>query len=246
MEFNIWLQSRLAAHGFTSGAVDGYIGPKTIAALKEFERVNGLTIDGTADPEVVKRLRADALKRPASALPPGVTLPVDRNDDTPPKRIDAFASRVWPRQPEVPKFFGDPGSSLVTIQVPFDMVLAWDTSIPARKMTLHKKVAASAERALHVVGSVYSAKERAALGINKFGGSFNVRKMRGGERLSMHAYAIAIDFDPERNQLSWGRDKARLAQADAIPFWRAWEDEGWVSLGRARNFDWMHVQAARL
>ena len=70
--------------------------------------------------------------------------------------------------------------------------------------------------------------------------------MRGGTQYSMHSWGIAIDFDPERNQLNWGRDRARLAAADCVPFWDIWEAEGWVSLGRARNFDWMHVQAARL
>jgi hypothetical protein len=113
-------------------------------------------------------------------------------------------------------------------------------------MTVHTKVAASAERVLQAVASIYSPAERKTIGIDLFGGSLNVRKMRGGSAYSMHSWGIAIDFDPERNQLNWGRDKARLAQADAVPFWSEWEKEGWLSLGRARNFDWMHIQAARL
>lgn len=28
--------------------------------------------------------------------------------------------------------------------------------------------------------------------------------------------------------------------------WKCWEEEGWVSLGRQRNYDRMHVQAAKL
>ena len=29
-------------------------------------------------------------------------------------------------------------------------------------------------------------------------------------------------------------------------FWEIVESEGWTSLGRARDFDWMHFQAPRL
>ncbi len=86
--------------------------------------------------------------------------------------------------------------------------------------------------------------ERRHLGIDVFGGSLNVRKMRGGESYSMHSWGIAIDFDPERNALGWNQSKARLAAADAADFWKIWEGEGWVSMGRARDFDWMQVQAA--
>ena len=43
------------------------------------------------------------------------------------------------------------------------------------------------------------------------------------------------------------RDTARdFAQAELAPNAGRWEEEGWISLGRARDFDWMHVQAARL
>lgn len=99
---------------------------------------------------------------------------------------------------------------------------------------------------LQAVAGLYSAQERKTIGLDLFGGSLNVRKMRGGSAYSMHSWGIAIDFDPERNQLKWGKDRARLAQPDAVPFWLEWEREGWLSLGRARDFDHMHVQAARL
>jgi len=70
--------------------------------------------------------------------------------------------------------------------------------------------------------------------------------MRGGNSWSMHSWGIAIDFDASRNQLRWGREKAVLAKPVYDAWWKAWEDEGWVSLGQERNYDWMHVQAARL
>ena len=115
-----------------------------------------------------------------------------------------------------------------------------------KRMTLHEKVAPSALRVLERVTQLYSSSERASLGLDMFGGSLNVRRMRGGTSYSMHSWGIAIDFDPERNALSTKKPQARLSHPDAVPFWVAWESEGWLSLGRSRNFDFMHIQAARL
>ena len=70
--------------------------------------------------------------------------------------------------------------------------------------------------------------------------------MRGGTKPSTHSWGIALDWYPSRNKLRWGRDRASLAAPDCDDWWRIWEAEGWVSLGRSRNFDWMHVQAAKI
>jgi hypothetical protein len=70
--------------------------------------------------------------------------------------------------------------------------------------------------------------------------------MRGGSSLSTHAFACALDINPEQNQLRWGSDKAKMAHSDCKAFLDAFETQGWISLGRERNFDWMHIQAARL
>ena len=77
------------------------------------------------------------------------------------------------------------------------------------------------------------------------GGCLNVRRMRGGTRWSTHSWGIAMDYDPEQNQWKWGRDRATLALPEYDAWWRLWEEEGWTSLGRTKNFDWMHVQAAK-
>lgn len=232
MDFEHWIQSRLTSHGFPVGPIDGVIGDKTTAAIKAFQSRNGILPSGKADEATVAALRS------TSAGP--VVRPI--GEDQPAPTIKS----VWPRQADVSAFYGAVGTSQTSIAIPFDMWLAWDKSVRVRKMTLHTKVAASAERVLQAVAGLYSAQERKTIGLDLFGGSLNVRKMRGGSAWSMHSWGIAIDFDPERNQLKWGRDKARLAQSDAVPFWLEWEKEGWLSLGRARNFDWMHVQAARL
>lgn len=73
-----------------------------------------------------------------------------------------------------------------------------------------------------------------------------MRKMRGGSKWSMHAWGIAIDIDPSNNRLRWGKDKARLARPEYDEWWQIWEGHGWTSLGRVKDYDWMHIQAARL
>jgi hypothetical protein len=69
--------------------------------------------------------------------------------------------------------------------------------------------------------------------------------MRGGSSWSVHSFGAAIDFLPDENQLKWGKDKASLARPEYEAFWEIWENEGWMSLGRRKNYDWMHVQATK-
>lgn len=240
MDFNHWLQSRLTAHGYPCGPIDGVIGAMTIAALKAFQTARGLEVTGTAT-----KTTETLLRLPASTVIPDVGSPLpDRN--APLAETFQPSRTQWPRQADCMAYYGPVGTDQVQVPIPFDMYLAWSKSTRITRMTLHRLVAPSAARVFQRITEEYSAADRKSLGLDLFGGSLNVRRMRGGSAYSMHSWGIAIDFDPERNQLQWGRDKARLAHPDAVPFWVMWESEGWLSLGRARNFDWMHVQAARL
>lgn len=238
MTFEAWLQSRLTAHGFPCGPIDGTLGPATHEALGAFQTARGLPVTKKADEATVAALRLSA----TSASEP---MP-ERDEDGPETPVPATVSNVWPRQKDVPLFYGAVGQEQVHVQLAYPMRIAWNLSQTVNRITMHRRVAASAERCFQRIAATYTPEQRRDLGLDLFGGSLNVRKMRGGSSYSMHSWGIAIDFDPERNQLKWGRDRARLAQPDCIPFWEIWEAEGWVSLGRVRNFDWMHVQAARL
>lgn len=51
------LQDKLTLAGFDAGGVDGRIGPKTIAAVKAFQRATGLVPDGYPSPDILTRLR---------------------------------------------------------------------------------------------------------------------------------------------------------------------------------------------
>lgn len=223
------IQFRLAELGLYTGRLDGIIGPVTKAAIRGFQRVNGLKPDGVVGPKTLAKL-----------FPPAIP----ERDVGPPQPVGPVSS--WPRQRDVEKFYGKVGENQVLLDLPFTMWLAWDLRKSIRRISLHEKVAPSAGRIFARILDAYGPERIDALDLDVFGGSLNVRKMRGGSRWSMHSWGIAIDFDPARNQLSWGKDRASLAAPVYDTFWRLWEEEGWLSLGRTRNMDWMHVQAALL
>ena len=51
------LQDRLTRAGFSTGGIDGRIGPNTVAAIRAFQRSLGLIPDGYASLEILNRLR---------------------------------------------------------------------------------------------------------------------------------------------------------------------------------------------
>jgi hypothetical protein len=175
------------------------------------------------------------------------TLPPMWRDDEPSDANPAGFPRDTGNQAAMQAFYGTPGAPLIKqVRVPWKLRLAWDKSQVVRNIGCHAKVAPSLERVLTKVHAHYGDTELKRLRLDLFGGCFAPRKKRGGSTWSTHAWAVALDWDPERNQLKWGRDRATLDARDYDFWWHAWEAEGWVSLGRSRNFDWMHVQAARL
>lgn len=157
----------------------------------------------------------------------------------------ATKNRVWPNQRDVQEFYGTAGQNLVSYRPPYEFYL-YDTNRPVSVITLHKKVVASVEEVLQDVRRNYTPKQIHELHLNRFFGSFMIRKMRGGKEMSMHSWGIALDFDASRNQFRWTSEQAAFAKPVYEAWWQCWESQGWVSLGRQRNFDWMHVQAAEL
>ena len=236
-----WVQARLTAHGFQCGLIDGIAGAVTKRAISGFQERYQLTVTGEINTALIKALQAEPVASPSEManIPDRDALLSDDQD-----RWDV--KHRWPLQKMAHTFYGEPGAHQVQLALPFPMYLAWDRSTEIHKITLHEKCHDSAGRALAEIAALYSPGERLALGINIFGGSLAIRNMRGGKSVSMHAYGAALDFNPEYNQLAWHRPKAGLSHDEAVPFWQAWEKEGWVSLGREKDFDWMHVQAARL
>lgn len=167
-------------------------------------------------------------------------------DQDPPAVAVVDKSTQWPRQKDIEAFYGKPGANQVKMSTPYPLFLDWDQSVKINAFMIHTKCAESATRAMEKILSVYGPTQIHQLGLNQFGGCLNVRPMRGGTRMSMHSWGCAIDWDADRNSLRMDHKTAQLAKPEYQPFIDAWYTEGWIGLGRERDFDWMHVQAARL
>lgn len=154
---------------------------------------------------------------------------------------------TWPTEAECPKFYGPKGENQTSIILPYPMVLDWEPQTMIKKMTCHEKVADPLIKIFKNLLDEYGLEELKKLGINQFGGCLNVRLKRGSKTSwSIHSWGVAVDLDPDRNQLRETSKTARFARPEYLPMWKIIESEGAISLGRARNFDWMHFQFARL
>ncbi len=71
-----------------------------------------------------------------------------------------------------------------------------------------------------------------------YGGSHNYRPTTSGGRLSTHAWAAAVDMNPNEN--TFAQTKTTFSDR-AIDIMEKW---GWISGGRAWGKDWMHFQAS--
>ena len=141
-------------------------------------------------------------------------------------------------------FYGTPGTGLMTVTLPYPLRLSWDTITRITKTQCHKMVAKSLLSVLEAVQTEYG-RSVFELGLDLYGGGYANRAQRGGTKLSVHAWGAAFDFDPDHNELRMDRDQARFAEPQYDAWWSLWEEAGWISLGRTKNYDWMHVQACR-
>lgn len=146
---------------------------------------------------------------------------------------------------EIIKKYGKPnqqGSYLTTIQLPYPMRLAWDLKTTVTKMRCHRVIADDFIAVFKDLLAHYGYEKIKELGIDLFGGCFNFRQMRGGSDYSRHSWGIAIDLDPARNQLKETSKTARFARQEYKDMIDIFYKHGFVSLGREKNYDWMHFE----
>lgn len=217
------LQIILREAGQDPGPLDGHYGPLTRNAADWYIR-------GQSGVEVIDFESLDTIDVNPNGFPKATT-----------SAMNAHYGNVNPAAGSCPV-------DIVNVPSPWKMGLDWDMSATRSHFKVHKKVAESLKRVLEAVFQHYGNEGIEKHGLNRFSGDFVCRSIRGGTRPSTHAWGIAIDFYGSRNELRRTTNDVpppTLAHPELSFFWEQWEKEGWYSLGRAEDRDWMHVQAAK-
>ena len=211
-----YLQSKAIGVGINPGPIDGYYGPMTEHAIDQLDYYLG-------NNKLMPCWRPEDIERPSY-----------------PKQYSQDFYDYYGRIENMP------GSNLVNVSCPFPLKIAWNVSQTITRFKAHKKIASEIEKILNEVVDTYGLDEIQRLRLDQFGGCYNKRPIRGGKSWSMHSWGCGIDWDPVNNRLRWNKDRASFAHPDYDLWWEIWEKYGWTSLGRQKDFDWMHVQAASL
>lgn len=210
-------QACLNELGFDAGAVDGWHGVNTEEALNAY---------------LFKQTNGRAEEIDRTPLP------------------NPVGGGAIPRQSEVGTVYGPPGptieSRLVLITLPFQFRIDWNLRQKTNKVRVHRDCAAQLEKALIEVHDHYGETRWRDLGLDRYAGAYNHRRMRGSSNWSMHAYGCAIDFHAEFNGLRTRCPDALFCGDDYKDFLDIMEANEWLPAIRLWGKDAMHFQRARL
>ena len=205
-----------------TGKIDAIIGAKTISAIDRYRKMHSLPAFGSEfiDEDLLNSM--------------GILPIADRQLKEVP--FDTIS--------DIESIYGKVGTNQVKLVLPYKMKLAWNTNVVISSFVCHKKAKNDLESIFRQTLEHYSGDGIRELGLDLFGGCYNKRKIRGGDRWSTHAYSIAVDLNPLENQLHWGKDRAVFAKPRYDKFWDIVYKNNFYSLGKEKNYDFMHIQRA--
>lgn len=135
---------------------------------------------------------------------------------------------------------------ITRIKAPYDM---WIGDIKISRISVNKRCADSLLRVLTRISKEISPIERKEFHLDRYGGGFNFRPIRGAEsgrlaanKLSTHAYGAAIDLAPDLNPIgAFYTPGKRMMPHEVIEMFKK---EGWAWGGDFKTRpDCMHFQA---
>jgi hypothetical protein len=120
--------------------------------------------------------------------------------------------KKWPHEDTaaLDAFYGDPrgrnglvsptwySNNIIRWTPPYNMYYS-EGHVPLKTLLIHKKCKPAFDAAFTEVYNFFKVDGVVEQRLNISGGTYNFRLMRGGSKLSVHAYGIAIDMDPEHN-----------------------------------------------
>ncbi|SFT33078.1 peptidoglycan-binding protein [Sedimentitalea nanhaiensis] len=268
---NRHLQMLLASCGFYQGGIDGVLGPITQAAIRavEAKHKDAYTFDPTTTFE--KRRETAAVQaclnelgfdagdvdgwhgvNTEEALNAYLFKQINGHEETidrTPLPSPAGGGTI-PKQNTVGTVYGTPGpaieAQLVRLEFPFDFRIDWNLRQKTNKIRVHKDCAPQLEKALTEIRNHYGEARWRGLGLDRYAGAYNHRKMRGSNNWSMHAYGCAIDFFAAPNGLRTRCPGALFCGAEYKDFLDIMEANEWLPAIRLWGKDAMHFQRARL
>lgn len=181
--------------------------------------------------EIPARSDLDPLPRPSTG--PFQPTAVDVN---PPHGLDAILSLFG----DIYAYLREDGTldprwetdQLARASLPFTIPLSWDTTKQANSIYCHRKLTG-------IFPVIFAEIDRRGLRtkIRTFGGCFNFRAKRSSNKLSTHSWGIAVDINPETNDMGKAGD-----MSPAII--EVFESYGFTWGGRwpSRGKDPMHFQ----
>ena len=253
-----------AAAGYYTGGIDGVIGPKSRDAMRQIllntqdrDNVYAMSVKrqiiacaqiclnklgyeaGTVDGYAGHNTR-NALDGLLFKLATGKREVIER------KANMVIATVGIPKQSELDAFYGNPETEvpnrLKTVKLPFRLRIDYNMNQSTNKITLHEKCADSAVSAIVAVRDHYGDEEYRRLGLDRYAGGYNKRKMRGGSKWSTHAYGCAKDWYARPNGLRTRCPEALFCAPEYRPFLDIMQEHDWLPAIRLWGADAMHFQ----
>lgn len=142
--------------------------------------------------------------------------------------------------------YGEPGDTdnLTYIQFPYPMRIAWDLTKTVNRTLCHKLVKDNFSAVFNDLLAHYGLSEIIRLDIDLFGGLYNFRKMRNGNRWSRHSWGIAIDLSPAKNGLKTKKPAAQFSKPEYVQMIDIFYKHGFIGYGKEKDYDWMHFEIA--
>lgn len=222
------IQHRLNEIGFGPLEEDNRYGPRTIAAIKKFQKASSLVADGKVGPKTLNAL--------FPITPPVIEIP----------KIKIPSGKPLLTTKQIIAKYGQPGNpaNMQIMTLPYPMIIEWAPDTICRKIQFHKLGVERLQGALEDILSFYGLEEIKRLKIDVYSGAYSFRQQRGGTDWSRHSWPIAIDLFSQGNQLRWGRDRAVFAKPEYRKMAEAFYKNGFIGLGPEKNYDWMHWELA--